>query len=206
LLLEAHAGSSGRPRILAVLDLPQAVLAEEAGRLPETAPFDVEFVDRAAWLAMQRLAAAGIVRIGAEARLLYRAPGFGDDRSPDGRADEREAALRAEGTRALKKARVMIDGGFPEEAPVLLANAIGKLAAVVLARRGELPAGADIAPDADIRRLVYCRALPPDALAVLDLLMASKDPTLEEANALADRAASIFTNPNEPPAKSAAAA
>jgi hypothetical protein len=41
---------------------------------------------------------------------------------------------------------------------------------------------------------------------VLDLLMASSDPTLEEANALAGRAVSIFTNPDEPPAKSAAAA
>jgi hypothetical protein len=89
-------------------------------------------------------------------------------------------------------AHVMIEGGFPEEAPGLIAKALGKLGASVLARRFELGAAADTVAADEIRRLVHCRALPPEALSLLDELADAKAPRMEEASAFADRFQSIL--------------
>jgi hypothetical protein len=170
LLIEARHGADGRPKLLAVLDLSQAALAAEAARLSATAgAVAVETIDRATWLAMRRLAASGLVQFTHESRMLHRAASFGEDTAtaevaPDGRA----ADLVDEAERALCMAKVLAAGGFPEEAPVLLAKALGKAAAARLAERGELPAGASTAADADVRRLVERKVMPTQALELLD--------------------------------------
>jgi hypothetical protein len=65
-------------------------------------------------------------------------------------------------------AKMLADGGFPEEAPALVAKSLHAMTAALIAARGEVPAGAPNPANADIRRLVDCGALPSEALALLD--------------------------------------
>jgi hypothetical protein len=170
LLIEARHGADGRPKLLAVLDLDQAALAAEVVRLSASAAgIAFEAIDRATWLAMRRLAASGLVQFTHESRMLHRAASLDEDTvsapvAPDGRA----ADLMAEAERALRMAKVLAAGGFPEEAPALLAKALAKAAAGRLAERHELPAAASSAADADIRRLVERKVMPTEALDLLD--------------------------------------
>jgi hypothetical protein len=169
LLVEARHSADGRPRLLAVLDLDQAALAAEAARISATAgAVAVEAIDRATWTAMRRLAATGLVQFTHESRVLHRAPSFGEDVVAPVAPDRRIADLMAEADRALRMAKVLAAGGFPEEAPTLLARALAKVAAARLAERGELPTAAPIASDADIRRLVERKDLSAEALDLLD--------------------------------------
>jgi hypothetical protein len=78
-----------------------------------------------------------------------------------------------EAGRALRKARLLATGGFPEDAPPLLLKALQKAAAARLASRSELPPGmaaaGDLgASDDEIRRLAASDALPVAALEILD--------------------------------------
>jgi hypothetical protein len=205
LLIEArHGAGPGRARLLAVLDLDPAGLEAEAARLsgvpPEDAPLvgataeggglaastmAVEVIDRATWLAMQRLAATGLLLFAHEPRVLYRSAAFVEGGGEAARADgaaaadearrvmELTARLMEEADRALRKARLLTAGGFPEDAPPLLLKALQKAAAARLAGCGELPPGvgapSDLcASDAEIRRLAASDALPAAALEILD--------------------------------------
>jgi hypothetical protein len=169
LLVEARHGADGRPRLLAVLDIDQTALATEAARLTAAASaVVVEAIDSATWTAMRRLAATGLVQFTHESRVLHRAPAFGEDAVAAIAPDLRIADLMAEADRALRMAKVLAAGGFPEEAPTLLAKALAKAAAARLAECGELPTAAPIASDADIRRLVDRKDLPAEALDLLD--------------------------------------
>jgi hypothetical protein len=166
LLIEARHGGDGRVRVLAVLDLDPEALAAEAKRLNQQADggVPVEVIDRASWLAMRRLQAAGMLQLAQlPARLLHRAPELvaADDRASDPVA--RGAELQGHAERSLRMARVLAAGGFPEEAPALLAKAIGHGAAAKLARLGELPDSITLATPAQIRDLVDRKALPPQA-------------------------------------------
>jgi hypothetical protein len=104
--------------------------------------------------------------------------------------------LTQEADRALRKARLLASGGFPEDAPLLLLKAVQKAATACLVGRGELQpgswaaaetagytiangataAGAPSASDADIRRLAADSALP-EVLEILDVTQASAGPT-----------------------------
>ncbi len=61
-------------------------------------------------------------------------------------------------------ARVLAGRGFPEEAPPLVAKAIGQGAAARLSALGELPDGIAMATPSQIRALVDRGALPPQAV------------------------------------------
>jgi hypothetical protein len=82
--------------------------------------------------------------------------------------DQRSGQLLAEAQRTLRMAKVLVSGGFPEEAPALLAKALQKAGAAQMAERAELHTAASAATDADIRALVQRGVLPGDALAILD--------------------------------------
>jgi hypothetical protein len=173
LLIEARTGADGRIRMLAVVDLDRETLAAETKRQDarRDGGLEVELIDRAAWLAMRRLAAGGLISMAeGQSRVLHQAPDFGagGEAHPDGRV--RVAALHADAERSLGMARALAGGGFTDEAMPLLAKAITVGAAARLAARGELAAGASMATPAQVRELVDCGALAPQAETALSAL------------------------------------
>ena len=168
LLVEARQVFDGSPKLMAVLDLDPQTLAAEAARLSSATRIAVDVIDRSAWLTMRRLAAAGLLQFTHEARVLHRSSALHEAGAEALPADQRSGPLMAEAQRSLRMAKVLASGGFPEEAPALLAKALQKAGAAQMAERAELPADASAATDADIRRLVQRGALPGDALAILD--------------------------------------
>jgi hypothetical protein len=174
LLIEARQGGDGRLRVLAVLDLDREALAAEAKRLSarrDGAELEVEVVDRATWLAMRRLETIGMLKLAeGSARVLHRAPELAAADHPASDPAARVAELHRQAERSLRMAKVLAAGGFPEEAPPLIAKAIGCGAAAKLATLGELPAGISMATPAQTRDLVDRGALPPQATATLAAL------------------------------------
>jgi SNF2-related domain/Helicase conserved C-terminal domain len=174
LFVESRQGSDGRLRVLAVLDLDREALAAEAKRCSdrrESGAPEVELIDRTSWLAMKRLAAAGLIKLGeGESRVLHRAPEFTETAQEPGDPPSRVAELRRQAERSLQMAKVLATGGFPEEAPPLIARAIGHGAAVKLALLGELPPDVSMATPGQIRALAARRALPAQTLAALAAL------------------------------------
>jgi SNF2-related domain/Helicase conserved C-terminal domain len=168
LLVEACRGADGRPRILAVLELDKSALAGEAARLSSIETFAIEVIDRATWIAMRRLESTGLLQFTHESRLLHRSATLNVEGAESASSEQRAAELMGEALRALRMAKVLASGGFPEEVPALLSKVLQKAGAARMAERAELSAGSAAATDADIRRLVDCDALPVDALAVLD--------------------------------------
>jgi hypothetical protein len=179
LLIEARARGDGRVGVLAVLDLDRDALAAEAERLAAASgtQLAVEAIDRATWATMRRLQSSGILQlVETPARVLHRAAGFAE---PDHFSGEpahdrdrglptRVAELRGQAERTLRMAQVLAAGGFPEEAPPLIAKAIGQGAAARLASLGELSDGTAMATPAQIRALVERGALPPQAIDALE--------------------------------------
>jgi len=164
LLVEARTGGHGNTSLLAVLDLDASALAAEIERGPDG--LDVEFVDKATWLTMRRLALAGLLRFTHAARELHRSPALAPD-SPEPRPDEgRAAAAMADADRWLKMAKVLFAGDFADEASPLLAKSLRSVALALSTKRGD--AAAVLGTDDDIRRLVDEAALPAEALTVLD--------------------------------------
>ena len=135
----------------------------------------VELIDRPTWLAMRRLTTGGMITMPAgNSRVLHRSPEFAaKEPASDPRA--RAAELRADAQRSLRMARVLAEGGFPEEALPLVAKAIGLGAAARLAMLGELPAGATSATPAQIRHLVNRGFLAPQAQTALSGLWSAAD-------------------------------
>jgi superfamily II DNA or RNA helicase len=168
LLVEARRDSEGRTSLLAVVELDQDTLAAETRRFDAQAQFVVEFVDHAAWLALRRLAAAGLVRFTHEPRVLHRSDRLpaepGAAAPPDARAGE--AMRQAE--RTARMARVLAAGGFPEEVPGLAVKALRLAAGALLAVRGESGENVATIDDIDIRALVERGAMPPEATLILD--------------------------------------
>lgn len=167
LLVEERRGADGRPHMLVVLDAGDEGLAAEAARAAEADAFTVEFVDLAAWRAMRRLAAAGLLQFSFEAQELHRARGLPAKSPVAASAAPRGAEAIAEADRTLRMAKTLADGGFPEEAPALLAKSLRAMATALLATRGDASAHGQRAADSDIRRLVDCGALPSEAMVIL---------------------------------------
>jgi hypothetical protein len=145
-------------------------MTSERGRVAAAGGVAVEMIDRATWLAMRRLAAAGVLQFTHESRVLHRSPLLGDEEVEARSARARALELSAEADRALRMARVLAGGGFNEEAPMLLAKAVRKAAAAHLAGRAELSATSASASDHEIRTLIDCGALPATASTVLDAI------------------------------------
>jgi SNF2-related domain/Helicase conserved C-terminal domain len=172
-LIEARTDGEGRVRLLAVLDLEGEALAAEAKRHEarrEVGPV-VEVIDRPTWLAMQRLAASGMITLTqSSSRVLHQSPNLAAVADPSFDPEVRAAELRGEAERLLRVARVLTIGGFPEEALPLIAKAIGIGAAATLAALGELAAGQSMATPVQIRDLVDRGVFPPPAEAALSTL------------------------------------
>jgi hypothetical protein len=170
LLAEARHGAGGRPKLMIVLDLDAAAMAAETARLSRDESVAVDVLDRTLWEAMQRLAASGLLQFTRPPRVLHRSaalpgqPVDADTLAPGRRGEE----LMAEAQRTLRKAKVLASGGFPDEVPALLAQAVQKAVAVRMAERAELPAGASSASDTDVRRLVERGEFSAEVLAILD--------------------------------------
>ena len=91
----------------------------------------------------------------------------------------------AEARRGISMARLMIDGGFPEEVPALLAKSLSKLASVGAAQESRGPLDMARVADSEIRRFVDMRIWPPDALRLSEALQPSADePDAKSAEAL----------------------
>jgi hypothetical protein len=169
LLVEARRDGAGRTSLLAVVDLDQDALATEIGRADSHAGFGVEFVDYASWLSLRRLAAAGLLQFTHEARILHRSAAIPPEPAATAPLDTRAGEAMRQADRALRMARVLAAGGFPEETHTLAAKAIHMVGGALLAVRGELRAGASAADEADIRSLVDRAVLTPEALEILEL-------------------------------------
>jgi hypothetical protein len=146
------------------------------------------------WLTMKRLEAAGMIKLGEGAsRVLHRAAELAEPAQAPGKAPSRVAELRRQAERSLQMARVLAAGGFPEEAPPLIARAIGHGAAAKLALLGELPLDISMATPAQIRALVARGALPSQTLVALAALgPGSGVPSSDELGGLLDDAAQII--------------
>jgi hypothetical protein len=176
LLVEARQGGDGRVRLLAVLDLDRDVLKAEAKRFMsvEGSGPAVEVIDRATWLAVRRLQSSGFVQlVDGPSRILHRAPELAVAERSIGEANAAKAravALRGQARRALRMARVLADGGFPEEALPLLGKAIRHGGAARLVEMAELDADVTMATPTQIRELVDRKALPLQAIATLNVM------------------------------------
>ena len=164
LLIEARADDAGGHSLLAVLDLEPDGIASERARGAGALP--IEFVDKATWLSMRRLAAAGLLRFAHDARVLHRSAALPAEAAPPPADDERALGAMVEADRSLRMARVLAAGGFPEETQPLLVRSLRSVATALAARRGAPPA--DPSADGAIRSLVEQAALPPEALTILD--------------------------------------
>ena len=164
LLIEARADDAGGHSLLAVLDLEPDGIASERARGAGALP--IEFVDKATWLSMRRLAAAGLLRFAHDARMLHRSAALPAEAAPPPADDERALGAMVEADRSLRMARVLAAGGFPEETQPLLVRSLRSVATALAARRGAPPA--DPSADGAIRSLVEQAALPPEALTILD--------------------------------------
>lgn len=196
LLIEARQTEDGRGQILAVLDADPATLAREAKRLASQGEAEapaIVVIDHATWSLLQRLQAGGVIQfVGTSPRRLHHSAALTD--VPVARlAAARAAELRALAERQLAKARVLAAGGFPEELPALITEAIGHAAAARLTVLGELAADAKSATPANVHDLVARQELPPEASAILYQLSAGPTPSAGEAEQLLAATAGIIS-------------
>jgi superfamily II DNA or RNA helicase len=197
LLIEVRRRGDGELRVLAVLDLDREALAAESARLAGAggggAPA-VEVIDRVTWLAMRRLQSSGILAlVEGPVRVLHRASGFADSDAPPVQAAARAAELARQAERSLRMARVLASGGFAEEAPPLIAKAIGHGAAARLSALGELVDGSALATPAQIQALVERGMLPPQTISTMaGLWPAAGAPSGAEVEDLLDATAQVL--------------
>ncbi len=201
LMVEERRGHDGHARLLVVLDADAETLAAEAARAAGDAAVAAEIVGLDTWRSMRRLAATGLLKFTHEARELYRSAALPSEPPASKAPDECRVEAIAEADRALRMAKMLADGGFPEEAPALLAKSLHAMTAALIAARGEAPAGAPNPANADIRRLVDCGALPLEALALLDATQSvSSAATMDDVAPLLSSTTRILTaiGRNEP--------
>jgi hypothetical protein len=135
--------------------------------------------------------------------VLHRAAGLAE--GGGGAARERAMELRAQAERVVRKAQVLTAGGFPEEAPALLAKAIGIAGAARLALLDELPDDASAASPLQIKELVERKLLPLQVAATLDVVTAPALPSHSEVDRLLTVAAEIVAACAEGPEAARAA-
>lgn len=162
-------------RLLVVLDTDAATMAAERLRAAEREGHGlppVEFIDRDAWQAMQRLASAGVVQFTDDSAThrLYQAADLAEADAARSDPMERAAELKRQADRSARMGAVLAAGGFAEEAVPSLAKALTLAAASVMARKDELPADANAATPDQIRILSETGALPPRTIATLTAL------------------------------------
>jgi hypothetical protein len=178
LRIEARAAPGCGTQVLAVLDLDAEAIAVETERA-RSSGVPVEIIDKAAWLTLRRLMYAGVVGMtGADSRVLHAAPEFADTpAAPAARAAE----WRAEADRATRMASALAAGGFPEEAPPLLAKALRCLVAARRQACGETGADPALADPEQLRTAPGGAVQAGDLTAVLAALRSGAPPPTEAA-------------------------
>jgi hypothetical protein len=183
--------------MLAVLDLERDALAAEQKRLAgqsDAVGLVVEAIDRATWFTMRRLQATGLVQLAdGPVRVLHCVPELAAADGSTGDPAEQAAELSRQALRTLRMARVLATGGFPEEGLPLIAKAIGQGAAVKLAQRGGLAAGATMATPVQIRDLAERNVLPAAAVTVLTALWSRAGTASSEIAGLLETAVEVVT-------------
>jgi hypothetical protein len=212
LLVERRRDAGGRDSILAVLAGDGATAAREQDRLRrengDAAP-RIEVVDRAAFEAIGRLVAAGLIAFVGEPQSLHRSPallaGRGDRRR------ERARDLLAQARRKLRMATLLAEGGFDPEARPPLLEAIALAVGAALADEVEpaAPAAGPAALEA-VERLVAEGVLPSDATALAgqlrdDLAQPGSTERTARLIELADRLTAMITDSAEPEPRALAA-
>jgi hypothetical protein len=127
-----------------------------------------------------------------QSRVLHQSPDFAAAADPSFDPQARLAQLRGEAERALRMARVLAGGGFPDEALPLIAKAIGVGAAAQLASLGQLAAGATMATPAQVRDLVERGALAPQAETALSALWSTAGGAVADAASLIEMATLVI--------------
>jgi len=127
-----YARDGGGETLVVVMDGSAAALDEERERVAEQAQqagfAEVQIVDRAAWDATRRLAAAGIIRLAEPDEVLHRSAApeeAGEPADSAARIRNRKAALEwlDQADRKLRMAMLLADGGFAAEAMPALGDA-----------------------------------------------------------------------------------
>jgi hypothetical protein len=199
--IEVASGPSGAQRMLVVLDIAPDEIAKEVARLSKSqdaAGLSIEVVDRAAWLALRRLAKSGIISLtDAPRRVLY----VSSDLAEAGPAPDEPVAQadgwRAEADRSIKMATVLAAGGFPEEAPPLLAKALRHALAARLNGPAETTFDTSLADLDQVRKLLKPGPLSSDASRVLKALRPdASTPTAAEAAVLAQSTTRLIATLN----------
>jgi hypothetical protein len=174
LLIEVRSRPGDGLRMFAVIDLEPEALAAEAERLRSregAAALPVEVVDRATWLAVNRLVGCGILGItGGAGRILHAAAEFADLGSTGGQSAAPAAGWQREAERAVKMAGVLAAGGFPEEVPVLLAKALRHSVAVRAAASGSGSLDPSLTDIEEVRSLTRSSGVAADAERLLAAL------------------------------------
>jgi hypothetical protein len=180
LRIEVTTASSGAQRMLVVLDLATDDLAQEARRLSDTqdpTALAIEVVDRAAWLSLRRLAKAGLLSLtDTRRRVLHVSPELAEPGPTEDETAARTRGWRAEADRSVKMAAVLAAGGFPEEAPPLLAKALRHALAARLNISGDPTADASLVDLERIGDLLKPSPLSSDASRVLAVLRPNARP------------------------------
>jgi superfamily II DNA or RNA helicase len=174
--IEARQFDDGRTSLLAVLDLDASAVVIEAKRL-EAASIDgltVEVIDKATWLVLKRLQASGLLQLtDGAARILHEAPVL-DERETAARLAKAQAAkLRSLADRALRKAHILAAGGFADETPTLLIEALGHAASARLVLCGEQSGDTAPATPPHIRAVVERKLMPANVVPILDMITQS---------------------------------
>jgi hypothetical protein len=176
LRIEVQTGPGGAVRMLAVLDLDIERLAAEAehlGRRQDASSLPVEILDRATWLTLRRLARSGMVDLtGGSRRVLHVSPDFAEPDAADNATPQADA-WREEAERAIRMASVLAAGGFPDEAPPLLARALRYAIAARLQAAGAVAADPTTANAEQTLDLLKQSGLSAEAERVLTTLRPS---------------------------------
>lgn len=197
LRIEVQTGPGGATRMLAVLDLGAEGLAAEAellGRRQDASGLPVEILDRATWLTLRRLAQSGMVDLSSGSwRVLHVSPDFAEPDAAE-QARPQTDAWREEAERAIRMASVLAAGGFPEEAPPLLAKALRYSVASRLRAAGEAAANPSAATAEQTLDLLQQSGLSAEAERVLAALRPeSTAPTPADAAELARSTMQLVT-------------
>jgi hypothetical protein len=180
LLVERHHRPDGTGSVLAVLDGAPGEIEGERKRLVEEAvPTGtvVEAIDRATWLTLQRLAAAGLIQFAQGGETLHRSARLGDDaraaeeaeRNRQRQSAATEALAKAE--RKLRMATLLANGGFTEEAmaPMAEAASFGVRALAIVGDRDIDPSGIETMSAVELaERESVAALLPPGTVAALE--------------------------------------
>jgi superfamily II DNA or RNA helicase len=180
LLIERHRRDDGAMIMVVVTDgaTPAAIDDERrhfAEAAEESGITSVEFIDRATWQMMRRLAASGVVRLVEAEEILHRSPGL-DGTPPPGdqaaRMRNKQVALEwlTQAERKLRMAALLTDGGFTVEAlpPIGEAASLAVRGLAIIADPSLDPEVAGETPEAELGELKTVRGyLPPGSVAYL---------------------------------------